>query len=253
MVKEILPIFAHDYFSEEIIKPFRDEGFNFPLDLVFAFITEDNLQKLVQQYHAIEIGEFLTVSNTFKIYQVQVNGKKICLSRAPLGAPAAVQLLDFLIAYGVKNIIAIGSCGVLTDIEEGKLFVVEHALRDEGTSSHYLKPATDIKMDEALTANLKSYLLARRIDFAMVNTWTTDAFFRETKALVEKNIQAGYTVVEMEAAALCACATFRGVKFAQVLYAGDSLADVDKYDDRDFGMDSQLVVTNMIIKYFSQN
>ena len=39
---------------------------------------------------------------------------EFCLCQAPLGASAATQLLDFLIACGCRKIISAGSCGVLT-------------------------------------------------------------------------------------------------------------------------------------------
>jgi purine-nucleoside phosphorylase len=55
-------------------------------------------------------------------------------------------------------------------------------------------------------------------------TWTTDAFYRETPALVAKRREAGCLCVEMETAAFCAVAKFRQVIFGQILYAGDDLS-----------------------------
>jgi uridine phosphorylase len=55
-------------------------------------------------------------------------------------------------------------------------------------------------------------------------TWTTDAFFRETRSRVERRINEGCAMVDMESSAFIAVARYRGLRFAQVLYAGDSLA-----------------------------
>ena len=55
-------------------------------------------------------------------------------------------------------------------------------------------------------------------------TWTTDAFYRETRAKVARRREEGCITVEMEASALIAVSRFRGIRLGQLLYAGDSLA-----------------------------
>lgn len=80
------------------------------------------------------------------------------------------------------------------------------------------------------------------IEIQKVNTWTTDAFFRETEKLVKEYTDEGYDVVEMECAALTACAKFRGVSFAQILFTADTLADSDNWDPRDYGLSSHIKV-----------
>ena len=66
----------------------------------------------------------------------------------------------------------------------------------------------------------------------VVSTWSTDGFFRETKDKVEYRKKEGCAVVEMECSALSACAAFRKVVWGMILYTADSLADVEKYDER---------------------
>ncbi|QAS69990.1 nucleoside phosphorylase [Oenococcus sicerae] len=73
-------------------------------------------------------------------------------------APASAQIIDFLIAYGATQIIAIGSCGVLQDEAENSLLVVTEALRDEGTSYHYLPAAPSICLDNDVTISIQSSL-----------------------------------------------------------------------------------------------
>ena len=50
------------------------------------------------------------------------------------------KVLEYLIAGGVTKIISVGSCGVLEDIPENRFLIPVSALRDEGTSYHYLPP-----------------------------------------------------------------------------------------------------------------
>ena len=66
----------------------------------------------------------------------------------------------------------------------------------------------------------------------VVSTWLTDGFFREIKDKVEYRKKEGCAVVEMECSALSACAGFRKVVWGMILYTADSLADVEKYDER---------------------
>lgn len=68
-----------------------------------------------------------------------------------------------------------------------------------------------------------------------VTTWSTDGFFRETREKVAYRKSEGCSVVEMECSALAACAAFREAIWGMILYTADSLADVDKYDERNWG------------------
>lgn len=45
--------------------------------------------------------------------------------------------------------VALGCCGALEKLAENVFFVVRKALRDEGTSYHYLPPARFVTLDES--------------------------------------------------------------------------------------------------------
>lgn len=64
---------------------------------------------------------------------------------------------------------------------------------------------------------------------------------------MKSRVEEGCTCVEMECAALAACAEFRGVAFAEILFTADSLADVEKYDERSWGEDSLMPALQMCI------
>ncbi len=51
-------------------------------------------------------------------------------------------------------------------------------------------------------------------------------------------VKLGADTVEMECAALAACAQFRKVDFAQLLFTGDSLAQMENYNRRGWGRKS---------------
>ncbi|MCH4841658.1 hypothetical protein LF915_00380 [Bifidobacterium pseudolongum] len=71
-----------------------------------------------------------------------------------------------------------------------------------------------------------------------VKTWTTDGFYRETVEMVQYRKEEGCQVVEMECSALAACAKFRRVTWAMLLFSADTLADPHKYQEREWGKTS---------------
>jgi len=240
-----LSLLKYDANPDAVINPFRDEGYHLPTRMAFTILHDDEINAFAAAHNGKQLAVFETVSANFPVYAVTIAGERIGLCRCPLGAPAATQLLEFLIAYGARQIIAVGSCGVLDDQPENKMLVVRSALRDEGTSFHYLPAADIIRLDAKFAARIQAGLATQHIASEPVNTWTTDAFFRETRAQVQDRLQRGFTVVEMECAALAACAEFRGVQFGQILFTGDSLADVDNHNPRDFGTASHNIALEM--------
>jgi purine-nucleoside phosphorylase len=85
---------------------------------------------------------------------------------------------------------------------------------------------------EALAA-IEMVLKRRNVDYLLAKTWTTDAYFRETRQKTALRKSEGCLTVEMEAAAMFAVAQFRGVQIGQILYGGDNL-DNDAWDHRDW-------------------
>ncbi|MDA3931444.1 MAG: nucleoside phosphorylase [Tenericutes bacterium] len=146
---------------------------------------------------------------------------KLVIAYAPLGGPAAGGLVEELIALGIKKIVACGSAGAIQDFDQSQLLVVNKAIRDEGLSYHYLKPSIYVENDDYLVKKIQRELKKKNIDFFEGMTWTTDAFYRETKSRIAKRIEQGAVAVEMENASMAAVAKYRNIQFAQVMYFSD--------------------------------
>ena len=159
---------------------------------------------------------------------------ELAIAELPVGAPAAVLIVEQMLLLGVDTIVAVGSCGALVHVDEGEFLLPVRALRDEGTSYHYLPPARWVETDAAVREACRSALEARGLKGTDCDTWTTDGFFRETAGLVAKRRDEGCLVVEMECAALAACAQFRGARYGQILYSADTLAG-EEHDIRGWG------------------
>lgn len=142
--KHELPILEYDDASPEVLRPNHDaEDLYLPEKCVYAFLG-DTIDQYARQVGAEVAETFETTTKTYPIYIVRQNGMEFCLCQAPLGASAAAQFMDCLIACGCKKIIAAGSCGVLTELAENEFLVPVKALRDEGTYlSSFLEAETD--------------------------------------------------------------------------------------------------------------
>jgi uridine phosphorylase len=127
-----------------------------------------------------------------------------------VGAAFAVLLAEELFVSGCRLLISMTSAGqILAEGPTPYFVVIDRALRDEGTSYHYLPPAEFAEADGALVATAMQAL--RDVPYPTYRgaTWTTDAPFRETSAAIEQARRRGILAVEMEAAALYAFAQAR--------------------------------------------
>ena len=134
IIKNEIPILEFDNDKAAVIMPNHEKlGIKLPEKAVFAFL-ESYVDRYAKERNAKVISHFVNITKEYPIYVVEHQGEDICLVQAPMGAPAAVQILDWLFGYGVKKVISCGSCGVLVDIPENEFLVPDKALRDEGTS-----------------------------------------------------------------------------------------------------------------------
>ena len=169
------------------------------------------------------------------VYKTVHKGVPITFCQAPLGGAGAVQVMEQLIKGGAKKIIAVGCCGSLVEDTEGDYFIPTSALRQEGTSYHYLPPSREVKLDEKAVEAIERVMIKNSIPYRKCKTWTTDGFYRETKGMILYRKEEGCSVVEMECASMAACAKMRNVVFGQLLFTADSLADIDSHDGRNWG------------------
>ena len=143
-----------------------------------------------------------------------------------IGAPAAAVVLEELVAWGVRRVVSVGTAGTLQpQLVPGRVVVCTSAIRDEGTSHHYLPPERLVDPGPRLTAHLAATLRGRGLDVEEGRTWTTDAPYRETATEIRSYREEGVLTVEMEAAALFAVARHRGIEVASALVVSDRLGE----------------------------
>ena len=236
--KHEIPILEFDDNPQAVIMPTHEDlDLNLPSRCVYAFLEEE-IERYANAVGAEKVGEFVSATKTYPIFVMTYNGEEICLAQAPVGSAAAAQFLDWLIGYGVKQIISTGTCGVLVDMPENVFLIPTRALRDEGASYHYVAPSRYIEVYcRALTA-IETVLRQASIPYQEVMTWSTDGFYRETPDKVAYRIEEGCSVVEMECASLAAVAQLRDAVWGLLLFTADSLVDIDNYDQRNWGAEA---------------
>ena len=145
-----------------------------------------------------------------------------------IGAPVAVAIVEELVALGCRRFVSMGTAGTLQHgLAVGDLVVCDRAVRDEGTSHHYLEPAEYAAASAALSRRLERELSALGRSSRSGASWTIDAIYRETRAEARHYQERGVLTVDMEAAAVFAVAVYRGVEAAAVFAISDSLAELE--------------------------
>lgn len=236
--KHAIPILEFDDNPQAVIMP-NHEGLDIqlPKKCIYAFLEEE-IDRYAQEVGAECVGEFISATKTYPVYVMSYKGEEVCLAQAPVGSAPAAQFMDWLIGYGVEKIISTGTCGVLTNIEENAFLVPVRALRDEGASYHYAPPSRYMDVNIEAISAIEQVLEQLGVPYEEVMTWSTDGFYRETAEKVAYRKGEGCAVVEMECAALAAVAQLRKVVWGELLFTADSLADLDNYDQRDWGAEA---------------
>lgn len=226
---ELYPILNFDPDPNPIINP--PAGESLPSKLVICFF-KDVVEKVASEYQAEIVHTFRSEGGLYPVYVIEFKGERIALFQPGVGAALGAGLLEEAIGLGARCVIACGGCGVLDkDIAVGHVLLPTEAYREEGTSYHYLPPSATVEIGQDVLKVMETVLNEHGIEFLKTKCWTTDAFYRETIAKTARYKAKGCLAVEMEMSALAAVAKFRGVKFGQYLYAGDTVVP-DGWDKR---------------------
>ena len=166
-------------------------------------------------------------------------------------APGATGTIEELHAMGAQKFIVYGAAGCLrSELEVGKLILPVSAVRDEGTSYHYIEPSREVTCSPFALQTVKQIFKDMSVPYVEGKTWTTDAFYRETAEKIERRVSEGCLTVEMECAAFYAVAKFCSLPLVQILYAGDNL-DCEKWEYRDWNQ--QYSVREKIVNLAMEN
>jgi purine-nucleoside phosphorylase len=217
--KMTFPKYKNKHLEEALINPeyyvkYRKYPKNLPKKYIITFQSSTfNYFKRKYKPKKVKLYSLLTIYRYKDFGFVKMTG---------IGSPNAVAVVEELIALGGKTFLIIGTAGGLH--HEG-IFLCNKALRDEGTSYHYIAHGYFITPDKKLTEKLGKFIKGNGLKYFEGTTWTCDAPYRETRAEVEKYSKKGISTVEMEASALFAVAKYRKVKIAAAFVVSDVMGE----------------------------
>lgn len=148
----------------------------------------------------------------------------LCLAGPCLGAPAAVLLLEKLVALGVRSVMLFSCCGSIhSGMPIGTTVLPSGGVVGEGVT-HYYSGETTVTVDPAVLDRLRTFLAGFPEGWDEGVLWSTDAPYRERRdELASLARDHGVVGVDMEFTALCSVAAFRGVSFGALLVVSDEL------------------------------
>jgi uridine phosphorylase len=163
-----------------------------------------------------------------ELYRFAEGGTEFGIVAHTVGASFAVLVAEELFACGCRLLLSVTSAGQLAALRPPPYFIlIERALRDEGTSYHYVAPAEFSDADAPLVETLSAAFARAGLSVVRGATWTTDAPFRETAAAIAAMQGKGLLAVEMEAAALYAFAAARRKPVACFAHVTNQMARVE--------------------------
>lgn len=230
-----------DSATDSIINPCHVESKvdGFPKTGVTCF-SELLVDKIAKAFNAQIVAYSDSANGRIPIYKVVYKELEIALFMSRVGGPACSATYEEIMEMGLEKLVMFGNCGVLKkEIQDLAIIVPTSAIRDEGTSYHYVKASDEIAVNQKYLNKFIDILNEHNYSFVIGKTWTTDAPYRETFKKTEKRRQNGALCVEMECASMAAVSQFRNKDFFQFFYAGDNL-DSANWEIRSLRSDTKL-------------
>lgn len=221
---------SFDITTESVTSP---EAFLGPrgheVDVCIVTFSRIIAQEVQERFECVKIGEIPSCNGRVPVVAFTCGGRRFGFYLSHLGsACASNDIIEAGWISGATKFVVFGSAGSLDrEATVGKYVIPTAACRDEGMSYHYAPPADYITVRGAET--VESVLREAGAPYVLGRTWTTDAFYRETRALIAKHRAEGCLAVEMEIAGMQAVCDFYGYELYDFLQTGDVL-DSEEYE-----------------------
>jgi uridine phosphorylase len=162
------------------------------------------------------------------LYSFQLDNETIGIIPCIVGSSYAVLVGEQLFVSGCQLLISITSAGIIKEQSNSKRYaLITNAIRDEGTSYHYLPSGQPSVLNAGLLQALHSYSVKTECPFFEGSSWTTDAPYRETQRAIDHMKHQDIVCVEMEAAALYALSSVKNYKIICFAHLTNSMAQTE--------------------------
>ncbi len=182
-----------------------------------------------------------------RMYLVEEDGVRCGVIARTIGGPYAVLVAEQLRVSGAQLILGLTSAGrVSPSLPLPSLVIATSAVRDEGTSLHYLPASEEVACPSPIGNLLADELSRLGLATLQGSVWTTDAPYRETARQLQRHAEAGVLAVEMQAASLFAFATARQVDIGLVAHVTNAVDHQDEQFDKGTDEDSFALLRSML-------
>jgi uridine phosphorylase len=188
--------------------------------------------------------------------EFELAGQRVGIVGRAVGASFAVLVAEQLFASGCRLLVSLTSAGRIVDAGRPPYFIViDRALRDEGTSYHYLPPTDYSEANPVLVERAMSAFEREGRRVLRGASWTTDAPYRETAEAISAARARGILAVEMEAAALYAFSKARARPVLCIAHITNMMAqaEVDFEKGEDGGAAEALNLLSVLISEFAND
>jgi uridine phosphorylase len=229
------PNFANKHDGDSIFSPndfltyLKTTEIEIPvLPETIVFVYQGSLARHIAERSDFSKSETLSNILNNGNFLVSNDGKIGVISRFGIGSPIAAAILEEMIVMGAKRFFNIGTAGSLQkDVHVGDIILCDRAIRDEGTSHHYVKPEKFSYPSPELTDLLENTFIENGTSYRKGSSWTIDAIYRETVEEARKYQSEGIITVEMEASAMFAVTKYRGKEIAAAFVISDLLGELE--------------------------
>ena len=197
-------------------------------DICIVIFSKVIYENVLSSFECEAVAEIRACNGSRPIHTFVHGGRRIAFYLSTVGSTAAAtDVIEANWLTGATKFIMFGSAGSLNrSATEGKYVVPTAAYRDEGMSYHYAAPADYIEVPGA--EKVAAIFDELKVPYIKGKAWTTDAFYRETRGLMEARVREGCLAVEMELAGVQAVCAFHGFELYNFLQTGDVL-DQEEY------------------------
>jgi len=179
------------------------------------------IQPLIEETRAEEVA---WIYRARPLYVGNVSEIPVGVIWAAPGAPLAAMVMEDLIACGAKVFIGVGLSGAIEPhINSGDFIIPSLAVRDEGTSYHYLPKNVEALPSKGIIHALKDSCRESKVRYYVGPIWTTDAPYRETRSKINYFQRKGILAVDQESSAIFSVGIYRKVRVGCILVASTNL------------------------------
>ena len=187
----------------ESVRMSRDRGSGRVPEICVLDFDGDLTDKLLERGHLKRCKTWPCFHTV--MWQWATEGLTCGIIPRTIGGPYTVLVAEQLAVCGARIIVGLASAGRLdSSISLPALVLADEAIRDEGTSYHYLPPGDTVKGTQSVLPALGRSLGEIGLPVRCGLVWTTDAPYRETAEQMQRYVDMGALAVEMQAASLFA-------------------------------------------------